>query len=198
MTDLTRRDAISALGAAALAASGLAACRPGDVDRARRYAESHPGGDFDPQYLTPREVATVVILGDMVIPADERSGSASDAGVPAFIDFVLAEEMTDRTRIRGGLAWLDRESTGRYQVRFVDGNEAQREAILNDIAWPDKAKPEHSQGVAFFNAFRDLVASGFWSSRMGVQDIGYMGNHPVQKWDGCPAEQLRKIGVLNA
>lgn len=196
MTDLSRREAVTAMGAAAIAASGLLACKPDDVDRAARHAAANPGDDFEARFLTPHEVATVVLLGDLIIPADDRSGAASDAGAPAFIDFVLAEEMTDTTTIRGGLAWLDRECQSRFRRRFVECDDAQRAAVLDDIAWPARSKPEHSQGVAFFNRFRDLVATAFWSSQMGVEDIGYMGNHPVQEWNGCPDAQLRQLGLM--
>lgn len=196
MTSLSRREAVSAMGAAAIAASGLLSCRPDQVDRAARHAAANPGTDFDARFLTPHEVATVAVLGDLIIPADDRSGAASDAGAPAFIDFVLAEEMTEPTLVRGGLAWLDRECQSRFRRRFVECDDTQRAGVLDDIAWPARAKPEHSQGVAFFNRFRDLIATAFWSSRIGVEDIGYMGNHPVLEWKGCPEPQLRKLGLM--
>ena len=68
-------------------------------------------------------------------------------------------------------------------------------AILDDIAWPRRARPETSQGVAFFNRFRDLVASGFWSSEMGIRDLQYIGNTAVPVWNGCPPEAVRKLGL---
>ncbi len=195
MTDLTRRDALHLLGAAA-AATGAFACAPADVDRAgREAAKAKAAGDFTPRFFTPDELAAATLLADLVLPRDERSGSASDAGVPEFLDFVLAEEMTDPVRIRGGLGWLDRECRDRFAKRFLDCADAERTAVLDDIAWPAKARPEHGQGVAFFTAFRDLVAGGFWSSQVGVEDLGYQGNVAVPEWKGCPEEQLRKLGV---
>lgn len=197
MTELTRREALATLAAAGGAvATGVFACGPAEVDRAtREAARTKAGGKFTPRFFTAHELATATLLADMIIPRDERSGGASDAGVPEFLDFVLAEEMTDPVRVRGGLAWLDSECTDRFSRRFVEADESQRGQVLDDIAWPGRARPELSQGAAFFTAFRDLVASGFWSSKVGVEDLGYRGNVPLAEWTGCPEEQLRKLGV---
>src|SRR5690606_24943913 len=114
-------------------------------------------------FFTPHEFATASALADLIIPRDERSGSATDAKVPEYIDFILHDVAGDSTRtsIRGGLAWLDAESHRRFQHDFVDLAPAQHTAILDDIAYPDRAMPEMSHGVAFFSRFRDLVGSGF-------------------------------------
>src|SRR5207249_1180807 len=73
--------------------------------------------------------------------------------------------------------------------------DTERAAVLDDIAWPKKAQPEHMTGVAFFNSFRDFTASGFFSSRVGIQDLRYIGNTFVAEWKGCPPEALAKPGV---
>ncbi|MBI2537801.1 MAG: gluconate 2-dehydrogenase subunit 3 family protein [Gemmatimonadetes bacterium] len=135
------------------------------------------------------------MLVDLIIPRDERSGSATDAGVPEFMDFIVGDQTGRQTAMRGGLAWLDTECRERFGRDFVAGDEGQRRAVLDDIAWPARARPELSHGVAFFNSFRDLTATGVWSSKMGVEDLGYMGNTVVPEWRGCPDEQLRKLGV---
>jgi len=96
--------------------------------------------------------------------------------------------------MRGGLAWLDFETRRRFGTNFVRATDSQRRQILDDIAWPARARPEMSQGVAFFNRFRDFVASGFFSSRMGWQDLRYVGN-TFHTWTGCPAEAMAKLGV---
>ncbi len=135
------------------------------------------------------------MLVDLIIPRDERSGSATDAGVPEFMDFILVEFSDNRLPIRGGLAWLDAECRQRFDKPFVACAATERTAMLDDIAWPARARPEMSQGVAFFNRFRDLTSSGFWSSEMGVKDLRYQGNTFVQTWNGCPAPALTKLGV---
>ena len=141
-------------------------------------------------------------LADIVIPADERSGSATDARAPEFIDFILDDplaEVRDRerlqTRVRGGLAWLERECVRRSGKGFVEASADERKALVDDIAWPEKAPAGMEAGAAFFTLFRDLVASGFWSSKIGVEDLRFMGNTFVAEWKGCPPEVLAKAGL---
>jgi hypothetical protein len=197
MTQLTRREALLMLGAAAAgAAIGVSPAVVERVTRATRDATA--GGDFRPAFFTPHEWRTVRILADLVIPADERSGSATEAGVPEFMDFMLIERESMQTRMRGGLRWLDAEGVERYGASFVDLDPAGRSAILDDVAWPARAQPEMSQGVAFFSFFRDLTATGFFSSRIGVEDLGYLGNRALAEWNGCPPEALRHLGLDTA
>ncbi len=155
-----------------------------------------------PKFFEPHEWATVRVLADVVIPADERSGAATDALVPEFVDFILHDPLAEprereelQTQVRGGLAWLDRECRARFSTPFVDCATSEQTAVLDDIAWPEKARPEMIPGAAFFILFRDLVASGFWSSRMGVEDLKYSGNTFVAEWKGCPPEVLAKLGL---
>jgi len=195
---LSRRAMLEVMAIASLATACEAS--PAVVEKAKRAARDASaaranGGTVTHKFFTPHEWDTVEVLVDLVIPRDERSGSATDAGVPAFMDFILDEYKNNRVPIRGGLAWLDRECTDRFGTTFVDCSVAQRTAVLDDIAWPKRAKPEHSQGVAFFNRFRDLTASGFWSSKMGVEDLQYIGNVVNPDWKGCPPEALKKLGV---
>ena len=168
----------------------------------RSAAKAAPGKPQAPKFFTAHEWATVRVLSDQVIPADERSGSATDALVPEFIDFILDDPLAEprereslQTRVRGGLAWLDRECRGRFSKAFVECAGSERTAVLDDIAWPEKAPAERAPGAAFFTLFRDLVASGFWSSRMGVEDLRYTGNTFVAEWKGCPPAVLAKIGL---
>lgn len=150
---------------------------------------------FRPKFFTRHELATVTLLVDLIIPKDERSGSATDAGVPAFMDFMMIDQPARQTAMRGGLAWLDRESVTRFDKTFLACAPAERTQVLDDIAWPGRAKPEFSQGVAFFNSFRDLTASGFFTSRMGIADLEYKGNVYVPEWTGCPPPVLKKLGL---
>ena len=102
---------------------------------------------------------------------------------------------SSQVAMRGGLAWIDTEARRRFQTGYASASDAQRTAILDDIAFPKKARPEMSHGVAFFNRFRDLTASGFFSSAVGYADLEYRGNTFVPEWTGCPPEALRKLGV---
>ena len=199
MPRLNRRTMLQLLGSAPVAA-GLtwtdaeAAQAATSAQRARKTAAAK--GPYKPKFFTAHEWATVRVLVDIIIPKDERSGSATDATVPEFMDFLMDDQTNRRTAMRGGLAWIDHQCEERYDKRFIECSDEQRTAVLDDIAWPAKAKPEFAHGVAFFNSFRDLTAAGFWSSKMGVQDLQYTGNVPVAVWKGCPDEALKKLGLV--
>jgi hypothetical protein len=163
---------------------------------AARQAAQRTAAAYKPKFFTPHQWATVTLLVDIIIPKDERSGSATDAGVPEFMDFMMVDQPARQSAMRGGLAWLDRESNKRFDKTFVAATDAQRKEILDEIAWPRRAAPAVAAGVAFFNSFRDLTASGFFSSKMGVEDLRYMGNTFVPKWTGCPEPVLKKLGLV--
>ena len=192
---MERRDAVRLLGAVPLAAT-MPWSLP-DVQRAARAVARlrERGQAYQPTFFTAHEYRTVRLLVDLIIPKDERSGGATDAGVPEFMDFMMTDRPEGQEPMRGGLAWLDTESRERFGEDFVAAADAQRRAVLDDIAWPARARSELRHGVAFFNSFRDLTASGFWSSKLGVADLPYVGNTAVLEWKGCPEQQLRKLGV---
>jgi gluconate 2-dehydrogenase gamma chain len=192
---MKRRDAVHLLAAAPVATAFRWA--PASVREASALARAarERGAPYEPKHFTTHEWDTVRLLVDLIIPKDERSGSATDAGVPEFMDFMLGDDPDLETPIRGGLAWLDHECDDRYGKTFLAATADERTAVIDDIAWPKRATPEHAAGVAFFNSFRDLTASGFFSSRIGVQDLRYIGNTFVADWKGCPPEALAKLGV---
>jgi gluconate 2-dehydrogenase gamma chain len=200
MTDFNRRSMLKLIGSAPLAA-GLtwsdaeAAQAAASAQGARKAAAQPAGHVYKPKFFTAHEWATIHVLADMIIPKDDRSGSATDAGVPEFMDFMMDDQPNRQTAMRGGLAWIDLECQDRFDKTFLDCSEQQRTSVLDDIAWPQKAKPEFAHGVAFFNSFRDLTAAGFWSSKMGVEDLQYQGNTMVPVWNGCPDDALKKLGL---
>lgn len=199
MSDVTRRDALKAFGIVGMA-SFLDVGAP-QVERTLRGMEAldnQQGTPYAPKFFNRHEWRTVRLLANYVIPADARSGSATDAKVPEFMDFLMSDKdasESSKTSMRGGLAWIDNEARHRFGRTFVDATDTQRRAILDDIAWPAKAKPEFSHGVTFFNRFRDLTASGFFSSAMGWRDVQYIGNTFNPDWNGCPQPALDKLGV---
>ena len=151
---------------------------------------------YKPKFLNEHEWKTVRVLSDLIIPADERSGGATEAGVPEFIDDWLEfNRGTLLAEIRGGLTWLDMQCNRLFDHDFVDCSATQQKQILDRIAFPPKAAPQDANAVAFFNHLRDLVVSGFFSSRMGVKDLPYLGNTMVADWKGCPPKVLTKLGL---
>jgi gluconate 2-dehydrogenase gamma chain len=145
-------------------------------------------------FFTPHEMATITILADIIIPKDDVSGSASDAKVPDFIEFIVKDMPKHQVPMRGGLRWLDMQCLTRYKNSFAECNRQQQIEIVDAIAYPKKAKPEMKQGVAFFNLMRNLTASGFYTTEIGVKDVGYMGNAPNQ-WNGVPADVLKQYNL---
>jgi hypothetical protein len=193
-----RRDVIKFLAAAPLAHFAVTALDLEEAAiRTRETLErlAARGQEYQPKVFMAGEWRTVRVLVDLVIPRDARSGSATDAKVPEFMDVFMESRENMRTWMRTGLAWLDDECRRRFSKPFVDCTAEQRTTVLDDIAWPRRAKPEVQAGVRFFNNFRNFTASGFWSSKMGVDDLQYMGNRPIAQWNGCPPPALAKLRV---
>jgi gluconate 2-dehydrogenase gamma chain len=192
---LTRRETLKLMAFAALGAT-IPGCKPSDIERAAaRVSKTMPLADREPTTLNRHEYETVRVLADWIIPADDRSGSASDAGVPAFIDFILEETDDIEKPLRDGLKWLDDHSESTNGNTFIALETAQQQAILDTIAWPDSVEPGLEDGARFFTLMRDLTASGFWSSQMGVEDLGYIGNTANPGWDGCGHDAMAHLGL---
>lgn len=204
MSDLDRRDALKLLGLMAAAPTFSVACSTEDVEQTRQEpdaATTKPDPEaYEHQLFTDHEFETVRVLVDWIIPADDRSGSATEAGVPEFIDHILTDEQLgnreeQQTAFRGGLAWIDYTCIDRYGAPFVDCSKDQQQQLIEAIAWPETAEPDVQPGVEFFNSLRNLTASGFFSSKMGMEDLQYRGNRHVSEWTGCPDEVHEHIGV---
>ena len=206
---MNRRDSLKAIGLSTLSTTLLLdACKPGSKDTAAVADAAAPEegrlpGEVernkrlnDEKFFDAHEMATITLLADIIIPKDAKSGSASDAKVPEFIEFIVKDMPYHKVPMRGGLRWLDLQCLNRYSKTFVDASHDQQIEMVTEIAYPKKAKPEMQQGVSFFNRMRDLTASGFFSSKIGIEDIGYVGNVPT-KWTGVPADVLKQYGMEN-
>jgi gluconate 2-dehydrogenase subunit 3-like protein len=221
MTDIGRRAALKLIGAAPLALGfgvGRAEAAAAGAHAATAVQSAAKGAVYKPKFFTASEWQTVRLLVDMIIPKDERSGSATDAGVPEFMDYLMNDPTdSDRSRewrqtaMRGGLAWVNSVCTKRFGHDFPSGTDAERILLLDDIAYfkghddeeeeaemrePRDLRVHIHHGPSFFNSFRDLTASGFWSSKMGIEDLEYKGNTYVAEWTGgAPPEVLRQLGL---
>jgi gluconate 2-dehydrogenase gamma chain len=173
MSDLTRREVVAWLATLPVAQAALAA--------ERALAAVAP---FTPKFFTAHEWRTVRVVVDYIIPRDERSGSATDAGVPEFMDFIMTDRPAERLAMRGGLQWLDHRCRDQFGAAFVECTSAQQTGVLDAMA-----------SEQFFIRFRDLTATGFWTSKMGIADLRYIGNTVVHQWNGCPEPALTKLGV---
>lgn len=208
---MDRRKSLKLIATGAVAAPAiLTGCKPGD----KKDAANEPAGDaaftidrtpeeaardkklMSEKFFTEHEMATITVLVDIILPKDDVSGSATDAKVPAFIGFIVNDMPNYQTPLRGGLRWLDVQCMKRYDKAFKDCSQQQQMEMVDLIAWPDRAKdkPELTPGVAFFSQIRNLTATGFYSSAIGIKDIGYIGNTPNQ-WNGVPDDVLKQYGL---
>jgi len=193
---ISRRRMLQVLGAVPVAAALSPATALEQVTSQTQAAAAVQAAA--PRFFTQHEWRTLRVLVDYIIPRDDVSGSATDAKVPEYMDYLLAEKDANpatQVAMRGGLAWIDTESEKRFAKTFVAATDQQRRQILDDIAFPQKAPPGVSHGVAFFNRLRDMTASGFYSSALGWKDLQYIGNVFNPGYDGCPPAALEKLGV---
>ena len=176
---MDRRNSIKALFFTSFSASVLMAMAKDpkttvalDSDRMQEEKDYLAKIKAGPKFFDLHEMATIKVLADIIMPKDKVSGSATDAKVPDFIEFIVKDMPEHQVPVRGGLKWLDRHSTNKHNKQFVACTPAEQIGIVDEIAYPKKAKPEVSQGVSFFNKMRDLVTTGFYTSEIGVKDLG--------------------------
>ncbi len=193
-TPIKRRDMLkvfSAVPAAALIPLGTAVAAP---QKSAGATAAQAASGYQRKVFSDHEWETIKVLSDLIIPADERSSSATQAGVPEFIDDWLDFKGGRlKAEILGGLTWLDVECNRQFGHDFIGCTAAQKKKILDRIAYPDKALPDDQNYVTFFNRLRDLVVGGFFSSKEGVKDLPYLGNKVVAEWNGCPPNVLTQI-----
>lgn len=202
---MNRRDSLKAIGLTAISAGiVLEACKSADQKNAVVDTEKAPGRqDFELErdkklqaetFFSAHEIATISLLAGLIIPKDDKSGGALEAKVPEFIEFIVKDIPSHQIPMRGGLKWLDLQCLKRYQKTFKDAAADQKIEMLDAIAYPKRVEPGMEQGAAFFSLMRDLTASGFYTSEIGVRDLGYVGNVPNQ-WTGVPADVLKQYGL---
>jgi gluconate 2-dehydrogenase gamma chain len=190
---MNRRDLLRAAVAAPTVA--LIQLAPGVVRSATAGTPATASG-YEPKVFDPHQWKTVHVLSDLILPADGESGSATQAGVPAFVDDWLSiHEDLVKTEVLGGLTWIDMECNRQFSHDFIDCSEAQQKQVLDRIAYPAKAAAEDSGAVASFNHIRDLVLGGYYSSEMGIKELQYQGNKMLESWDGCPDSAISQLGV---
>ena len=161
--------------------------------------KSYKPGDAWPLTLTPAQRQTVAALCDVIIPADAKSPSASAVGVHDFIDEWISApypgNVADRKVILEGLAWIDAEAQNRFGLAFHNTIGRQKTAICDDICFEEKAGADFKAPARFFARFRNLTAGGFYTTPEGMKDIGYIGNVPLEKFEGPPIDLIKKLGL---
>ena len=200
---MDRRDSIKALVLGTVSAGVLfEACKNTNTtvsevnmdDRMQEEKDYLVKVKAQPDFFDPQEMATITVLADIIMPKDAVSGSATDAKVPEFIEFIVKDMPDHQVPMRGGLKWLDLHSYKKHTKAFTECSGKEQIGIVDEIAYPEKAAPALAQGVSFFNKIRDLVTTGFYTAEIGVKDLGYMGNVP-NMWAGVPDEVLKQHGL---
>lgn len=197
---LPRRQMLKVLGAAPAAALATAAAAQAAWPESAAAAPLGAGAEavaaaYQPRALDAHEYQLLTVLSDLILPADERSPSATAAGVPECVDdFLSIRGDRLRDQIRGGFFWLDLTASQEFGRDFAACAPSQQCALLDRIAWPDRATIADANAAAFFSDLRDLVVNAFYSSKPGVADLRYLGNHPTV-WHGCPPNVLAKLDV---
>lgn len=151
---------------------------------------------YDEQFFSEYEMATMTVLCDLILPGSDEYKSASDADVVSFIEFMAKDMPEMQTDLRGGLMWLDHKSNTEFGVEFKSATEAQQKTILDEIAYYDPEIPEDERPfeVNFFSLVRNLTMTGFYTTKIGIEELGYKGNMP-NVWDGVPEDVLEQHGV---
>ena len=188
---LSRRDLIKSLGTGVVAGSMTRAISAEAAERAHARLEAEnasPAGGYQPKFFSAHQYKTLQALCDAIIPADGQSGGAVEAGAPEFIDLLTSENSEYQLKLGGGIMWLDSACSDRFGANFVESAHDQRKVILDAIAYRKNAAtdPRLSQGVAFFSLLRNLTADGFFTSKIGLQYLGYVGNTSLAEFPGCP------------
>jgi hypothetical protein len=204
---MDRRDTIKSMLVGGIAGGLLlTGCQPGSVEEQKgeenaigHYGRTDKEKDHDARvmaesFFSEHELTTIAVLCDLILPATASAGSATEAGVPEFIEFIAKDMTSNQLPLRGGLMWLDHRAMTKFDNSFAACSSDQQRKMLDEIAWPDEAAPEVEQGVTFFKRMRNLVLTGYYTTRMGIDDLGYKGNTP-NVWDGVPEEVLAKHGL---
>lgn len=192
MSGISRRDVLRNL-AVGVAGGSVLQLIPAEAaafahETVQKEKSASPLGKYVPKYFAPHPYLTLVFLCDTIIPKDEVSGGAVEAGAPEFIDLLTSENEEFQAVLGGGLMWLDNFCFDRYEHAFLGCTPAEQKEVLDLIAYRKNVRidPSLSQGVAFFAKLRNMTCDGFYTSKIGIEDLKYIGNTALAEFPGCP------------
>jgi hypothetical protein len=189
---ISRRDILKSLTMTAVSGSVLRVIPLEAAEYAHRMvkaekvaADTH---SYSPKFFSAHAYKTLQSLCNTIIPADDEAKGAIEAGAPEFIDLLTSENKDYQLALGGGLMWLDSTCIDRYEKPYLDCSVEQQKEILDQIAYRKNAKkdPGLEQGIEFFSFLRKLTADGFFTSEIGIDYLGYVGNTYLQEFPGCP------------
>ena len=189
---ISRRDVLKSLTAGLASGSVLRVIPAEAAEIAHKMVQkekgSSPAGVYKPKFFSPHQYKTLQALCQAIVPADERSGGAMEAGAPEFIDLLTSENEDYQLKLGGGLMWLDAACVDRYGQNYLESTPGNQAEMLDRIAYRKNAKtdPGLSQGVEFFSFLRMMTVDGYFTSEIGIKDLGYVGNTYLKEFQGCP------------
>jgi len=187
---ISRRDILKSLALTAAGSSVLRVIPLEAAEYAHRMVneEKVAAQTYTPKFFSPHAYKTLQSLCNTIIPSDNESKGAVEAGAPEFIDLLTSENTDYQVALGGGLMWLDNTCIDRYERAYLDCTPVQQKEILDQVAYRKNAKkdPSLGQGIEFFSFLRKLTADGFFTSEIGINYLGYIGNTYVQEFPGCP------------
>lgn len=150
--------------------------------------------------MSEEQLKLAAVLADIILPhVSSASPSATEVKVPDFIDEWISapypNQQRDRKIVLPGLLWMDREAERRFGKNFVGLDSKQAEAICDDICHPVKGSSPMAEGSRFFAVFRGLTLGGYYTTAVGMKDVGYVGNVPLASFDGPPPEVMKRLGI---
>ncbi|XOV92863.1 MAG: gluconate 2-dehydrogenase subunit 3 family protein [Bacteroidota bacterium] len=204
---MDRRESLKSMLITSIAGGiGFTACKPEETEKVQEITtkvgtygrtpaeKAYDQKLMDQEFFNEHELTTIAVLCDIILPDFDGKGAASDAAVADFIEFIVKDMPRYQTPLRGGIMWLDSVCNKEFGKPFVECNKDQQIQIVDRIAYPDKAAKEDQRGVTFFNRMRDLTLTGYYTTQIGIQDLGYKGNTP-NIWDGVPDDVLKDHGM---
>lgn len=189
---ISRRDILKSLTITTITGSVLRVIPLEAAEYAHRMVREEkaeaPGQAYTPKFFSPHFYKTLQSLCQTIIPSDDEAKGALEAGAPEFIDLITSENKEYQVALGGGLMWLDSTCIDRYGSVYLDCTQQQQKEILDLIAYRKNAKadPSLGQGIEFFGFLRKLTADGFFTSEIGINYLGYIGNTFVSEFPGCP------------
>ena len=204
---MDRRESLKSMFVGTLA-GGLVVqgCTPGEeakeippVADAKGYGRTREEAARDEKLMSevffqPHEMETLAVLCDIILPSNAQFPSATAVGVPDFMEFIVKDLPYHQLPVRGGLMWLDHRSNRQFQKAFKDCNLEEQKSLCDEIAFPERQDPELQPGIRFFSLVRNLTLTGYFTTKEGIEDLGYKGN-TTQIWDGVPQDVLDDLGL---
>ena len=148
------------------------------------------------QLFNEHEMETIGALSVVILPPKEPHGGPIEAEVPELVEFMGKDIPTMAPTLLGGLMWLDHKSNTEFGTEFKSATLEQKKQICDEICWHDTEVPLDKQPleIQFFYLMRGLTVTGYYTSKVGIADLGYKGNMP-NVWDGVPQDVLDQHGV---